>query len=573
MINVALIGLGPHAKRIYINYFKKHKINVSLLVDLKSQENNIKYYLLNNGLKKAYFYGINDEYKDNEHLTKKDSDNLLKLCKKLNITHIIIATEPKAHYSYIEFALKNNIHVLTDKPVTVTKNMTSLKNIKKIKKQYYQILRMSKNSNVMCNVMCQRQYHKGYVYIKKILEDIVVKYQVPITHIDIYHSDGNWEMMHDLDKENHPYKYGYGKLFHSGYHFIDLLSDILKINNQLPENKKIKNGEVYSNCLTPNDEKAIINIDDYKRLFKKQDIPKYYYENSNPSFDCYGEKNFYSLMKFTNKFNQLITEVNLNLLHYGFSRRGWIQSKNYYKENGRIRHERINIHIGPLMNIQVHSYQSKEIKDRADNLAEEQIGGLEHFEIHIYRNIDMIGGKPFEKINLGDLYTNKEKKEFLGYNELSREQYLNNFFKGKCDKGDIREQKLGIEILCLCAKGIYNHYNNIKYPERISTKNTMPIKIEYLKRYSNNKYRNIEKDLLKQYITKKDDFEIGVNLFKQVNSKYEVNMFISSNKKTIGKLLLKINKEKNIMLLYYYCLIFLISFISTKIIIKIIEHK
>ena len=31
-ISVALIGLGPHAKRIYINYFKKHNINLSLVV-------------------------------------------------------------------------------------------------------------------------------------------------------------------------------------------------------------------------------------------------------------------------------------------------------------------------------------------------------------------------------------------------------------------------------------------------------------------------------------------------------------------------------------------------------------
>ena len=37
-------------------------------------------------------------------------------------------------------------------------------------------------------------------------------------------------MPHDYDIENHPYKYGYGKLFHSGYHFIDLLAEFVKLN-------------------------------------------------------------------------------------------------------------------------------------------------------------------------------------------------------------------------------------------------------------------------------------------------------------------------------------------------------
>ena len=74
-----------------------------------------------------------------------------------------------------------------------------------------------------------------------------------------------------------------------------------------------------------------------------------------------------------------------------------IESRDFYKKNGRIRHERINIQVGPLMNIQIHSYQSKEIKDRLDNKIEEQIGGLEHFDIDIYRNVDIIGGKPYEK--------------------------------------------------------------------------------------------------------------------------------------------------------------------------------
>lgn len=54
---------------------------------------------------------------------------------------------------------------------------------------------------------------------------------MPINKISISHSDGNWNMPSEvIFRENHPYKYGYGKMMHSGYHFIDLLSWFMEIN-------------------------------------------------------------------------------------------------------------------------------------------------------------------------------------------------------------------------------------------------------------------------------------------------------------------------------------------------------
>lgn len=551
--NVALVGLGPHAKRIYLNYLRKHKMELTLLVELESNKQNSRKYLDENGFKRAKIFTVKDEYKDLDHLPKKVADNLLAVCKTLEITHLIISTEPKAHNMYIEFGLKNNIHTLTDKPITATKNMTSLKSIEKVRKQYYDIVKLSEESSAMCKVMCQRQYHKGYEYIKNLLNEVVSKYQIPITYIDIYHCDGNWEMPHDLEKENHPYKYGYGKLFHSGYHFIDLLSDFLKINMQLKGTKRITKGEINSRCFTPNDEINVFNIEDYKRIFKDQNIPNYYFENDNPKFNKYGEKNFYGLLEFRNVNNQVITNANLNLLHYGFSRRGWIESRDYYKKNGRIRHERINIQVGPLLNIQVHSYQSKEIKDRdSNNLLEEQVGGLEHFDIDIYRNVDIIGGKPFERISLGSLYTDKEREEFLGYNELSREIYLNNFFKGKCDKGDIKDQALAIEILYSCARGIHNRYNNNEHKEKININyaSSKTLNLNTLINYSDKSSIKLSKKLLDFNTIDKNNFKIDIigNYLIDLK-KYEISINIIDDNKVVNSLLRKETKSKFI----YFC--------------------
>lgn len=69
MKNVALVGIGPHAKRIYLPYFKKHKVNLALVIDLNSQKENIKTYLKDNGFKNTKIFTIDDLQKDDEHLS------------------------------------------------------------------------------------------------------------------------------------------------------------------------------------------------------------------------------------------------------------------------------------------------------------------------------------------------------------------------------------------------------------------------------------------------------------------------------------------------------------------------
>lgn len=569
--NIVLVGIGPHAKRIYLPYFKKKKVNLALVIELESKKNEIKKYLDENGFKNTKIFTINDKYKNNEHLPKIISSNLLAICETLEISHFIIATEPKAHYMYLEFALENDFNVLTDKPISVVENMTSLRSIEKVRKQYYEILKLAKNSKGSCKVMCQRQYHKGYEKIKEILTKTIDEYQLPITNIDIFHSDGAWEMPHDMMKENHPYKYGYGKLFHSGYHFIDLLSDFIKLNDSLGGTKKIVDGDVYSTICTPNDEMQFLNIEDYKQLFKNQDIPNYYDENDNPTFYKFGEKDYHGLLTFYNKDGFTITTANLNLLHNGISRRSWIETKDFYKSNGRIRHERINIEIGHLLNIQVHSYQSKEISERTDN--EETIGGLEHFDIYFFNN-PLIDKEPFKEIHLGDMYSEKEKKEFLGYNELSREIFLTNFLNDKDCKGDIKDQALAIEILYSCAKGVHNHYANKKKVEKIEVRNEYTYRFiaKRLKQYSNPVDKNLEKKTIKSNIHYKDLYTI-YNNFKYIPNKdiYEVFISVDDTKYVAGSLLDRTYHNKYIAMIYYRLLEYIVDNKKISYIEKLIE--
>jgi hypothetical protein len=70
---------------------------------------------------------------------------------------------------------------------------------------------------------------------------------------------------------------------------------------------------------------------------------------------------------------------------------------------GRVRHEAVRIHIGPLLSIQVHNYESYEKTKpwRATTSSRWMLGGDTHFEVVIYRNCDLVGGEALKKWNFG----------------------------------------------------------------------------------------------------------------------------------------------------------------------------
>jgi hypothetical protein len=199
----------------------------------------------------------------------------------------------------------------------------------------------------------------------------------------------------------------------------------------------------------------------------------------------------------------------------------------------------------------VHSYQSKEICDRTDN--EELVGGLEHFDIYFFNN-PLVDEKAFKEIHLGDLYSDKEKKEFLGYNELSREIFLTNFLNDKDCKCDIRDQALAIEILYSCAKGIHNQYAHKNKVEKIDVRNDYTYRFiaKRLKQFSNNTNIDLNKIDLK-YNQYYNDIYTLYNIFRYIPSKkcYEVFISVKDTKDVAGGLLYKTFKKKHLAYLYY----------------------
>lgn len=431
-MNIILIGLGPHAKRIYLRLIKKYNLTLSCIVDLESNREKIeKEY---NDIK---FIGIKDNERDYKELSIMSKEIIKKAIDEYNITHAIISSEPKSHLAFSKFLLSCNLSILMDKPITSPVNVISdLKQSIKIGEEYKELKEeylkvKEKNPKVIFSINCQRRFHKGYKFIKNILEEITKKYRIPITYIDIYHNDGMWNMPDELIyRENHPYKYGYGKLFHSGYHFIDLLTWILEVNKNIIE-KDYNKISIYSTAYTPKDYIGNIRKREFNKLFNTNKLDKLI---SEVDYNGYGELDIHSIINFFDQ-EKIRTTAVLNLMQSGFSRRSWINLPiDTYKSNGRVRHERINIHVGPLMNIQIHSYQAYEVKDRESHGGDAP-GDIENFDIYIFRNSDLIGGKPFEKIKLSEIV--KKTNQFIGYNEMAREECFKQFIEGRENDSDI----------------------------------------------------------------------------------------------------------------------------------------
>jgi hypothetical protein len=108
-----------------------------------------------------------------------------------------------------------------------------------------------------------------------------------------------------------------------------------------------------------------------------------------------------------------------------------------YKGNGRIRHERVNIQVSTLLNIQVHSYQSYQINNQI--VIDYGPGHIDHFDILIFRNSELTGGKAFERIEIGRDIGEKEHllPTYFSNNEIARKNLFLDFLKRSRSQSDL----------------------------------------------------------------------------------------------------------------------------------------
>lgn len=446
VVRVILIGVGPHSKRVYLpalaNLSEKSEVEILLAIDIKSEEEKIKHHFEKHG------YVINTLFIEPfaTRIPEVLKTKLNHFVYENNINAVIIATEPSVHHAYAAWALNLKLHILMDKPVSTRENAVSdSEQASGILTDYLELLQLYNNFQhekpTIFSINVQRRYHPGFQYIIEKIKEVSSATNCPVTSINSSHSDGQWRLPSEMILENyHSYNKGHGKMSHSGYHIFDIVSQLYHtsaITAKMPDSM-----EVISSLIQPDGFITQMNEQDYSAYFNA-DYEKVKAYNDAQLLEIvqdYGEIDATVLIRML-KEKKNIANITINLLHNSFSRRSWVMpDADLYKGNGRVKHEYHNIQQGPFQNIQVHSYQAKD-KHHHNSKKDHNAGGNNHFDIYIFRNTGILGGKhPLEVITMKDLSAQHQLDDSKLLTEQAKtaviEEFLN-FIKGNVDKKDL----------------------------------------------------------------------------------------------------------------------------------------
>lgn len=166
-----------------------------------------------------------------------------------------IATEVRAHETYLRFCIENGIDSLVEKPVIaplqagrfapalITPAMTAL------------IAAAGRSGGARHSVMTLSRYHR--VYNDRVLSGLaerVSAWRAPVTSLHLRCAGGVWNRQEEYEtREDHPYKHGYGMMLHGAYHYIDLVVQALLLNRIALPQRRFR-FEVSAFAATPTDQ-------------------------------------------------------------------------------------------------------------------------------------------------------------------------------------------------------------------------------------------------------------------------------------------------------------------------------
>lgn len=437
--NIAVIGCGLHFCERYHPVLEetmiKNGLTIILAVDLDSQKNRIMSFFDQKKLIPQNFIFFKEENR-NAPNTEKMDEVIKPFIKKYGIEGVLICTEPKVHAVYALWAIDNGVHVFMDKPLSAFKSLDESENIIR---DFTLINKKLKQTDLNLVLSCERRLHQGYNFIIDYLKKIINDYKIPITYIDIHFGGGMWNMPSEyFSRENHPYKYGYGVLLHSGYHYIDLLVNLLKLNNVLHKNY-IDPASITTHSIFPKDQMNVINNENYNKILSTDKFKPYFLETSLQAMNLFGETDVTITGQLKNS-KGAISGYSLKLLESSASNRNWAElPENTYINNGRIRQDTIIIHVGPICSIHIKSFSLN--KDKTTN-------EIEDFNIDIINNINVTGNSQLIHINRKDLSELfPELPIHHSMNVKSRQQQLLDFLNHKDGNSGLSSHQESIEFL------------------------------------------------------------------------------------------------------------------------------
>lgn len=396
-VKLVLVGCGPHAQRVYLpalrRFSKELGARLSLVIDLKSQEDTIRTAIAACELHPAAWFI--DPFRGS--LPPVLAGELSAFAARERVTGVIVATEPLTHRAYADWALRQGLSLLLDKPITTRENATSdLAEADGIEEDYRHLYRLYETAQARGPtafvVNAQRRFHPGFHLAEQLLAEVGSKTNCPVTFVQSYHCDGQWRFPAEIvTQDYHPYFRGYGKASHSGYHIFDAAYRLYAASGVT--DKFADEMEIVSSFIQPAGFLSQLTQEDYENLFGTQYrcVRRWSDDDLRCMVANLGEIDVSAGVRLI-KGGNAVANLSINLLHNGFARRTWVRpGADLYKGNGRVKHEHHNVQQGPFQNIQIHSYQAKDVHDHGGP-DEDGLGGNNHFEIYVFRN-PFVSGK------------------------------------------------------------------------------------------------------------------------------------------------------------------------------------
>ncbi|NHB98451.1 Gfo/Idh/MocA family oxidoreductase [Photorhabdus stackebrandtii] len=348
-----VFGCGPHFLNRYLDVLLEYRdtIEVMLIVDLKCREMKIRCALDEKGLKPRAYLFLDEKYRNYP-----DSDEIHKLLSAIPEAHkadaVIVSTEPKAHKAYALWAAANGLNVFMDKPITAPYSS----NAENLMTDFSELLTTSRKTNSRFVISCERRMQFGYRYVEKFLTEFMSSFQIPITSMHVHFGGGWWVIPSEmLNLENHPLKYGYGVLFYSGYHYLDLVARFALYNKTIQDIDLLK-PHVKTMVVRPNALAEALPFTIYSHALKQED--KNQDQIAHQLLD-YGELDF-SVIGSYSKGIQHRMSFSMDLMETTLSGR---IMPNSIPSDGRIRQEIVNIHLGHFCSISIVSNSFRKLTD------------------------------------------------------------------------------------------------------------------------------------------------------------------------------------------------------------------
>ncbi len=433
--NLLIIGLGPHAQATQYLFLEELArqgvpVHVRLLVELQDRQEDVENYLADKMLLPDEIFGLPESDRNNPHIHPKLLEKLNQIAPQLD--GVLLCTEPKAHKKYILWALEHNLDILADKPLTAP--LLNEQGPQQVWQDFLDIEKALARSKAHLSLLTNKRVHPAYEAVYNCAREFVTKYGMPITHIEISDGGGVWHLPHEYATgENHPHKYGYGVLLHTGFHYVDLLLHYQSINHLIG----FKEDEIRTHafCTTPFDVLHQMPRQVYERIFPGENFKKDFATVPLADYKKYGEIDVVSSFQFI-KDGAITTQASLNMLQNTLSARTLrTEPKNHYLQMGRLTQNYISLFFGPLFHVRLNFFQPDKLpKDECDV-----------YVVEVCRNTGLVGGESYYWKEFEDKAVAPDGR-FVSLNNDSKRTLFKEWMKGSCPQTDFPLHKRSVQL-------------------------------------------------------------------------------------------------------------------------------